>query len=108
MIGDKKEFLSYHSPPITYHLVIMLQAIPEKQPALLTLVYVGGFLLVALMLGVSLLRHARARRSGFAGVALDDLPEECGGVSASPRPPGLKALRWVFRGAGATGLGFHV
>ena len=88
---------------------MLLQAIPEKQPALLTLVYVGGFLLVALLLGVSLLRRARHRRSGFAGVALDDLPEEVRrrlGVTSTNR--GLKALRWVFVLLALTVFGFHV
>ena len=48
---------------------------PEKQPALLTLVYMGGLSLMVLLLLISLIRNRRAR-SALSAIAPQDLPEE--------------------------------
>ncbi len=87
---------------------MFIQSIPEKQPALLTLAYVVGFSLMALWLGVSLLRGARRRRSTLAAVADEDLPLEVRqrlGVTSTNR--GLYALRWIFLLLALTVFGFH-
>jgi hypothetical protein len=89
--------------------MIFLQAIPEKQPALLSLVYMGGLALMVLLLAISLFRYARRRRSALASVAPEDLPEEVRqrlGVTSTNR--GLRALRWVFTLLALAVFGFHV
>ena len=50
---------------------MFLADIPEKQPAILSLVYTAGFALMALLLVASLLLHFRRRR---AGLQVADLP----------------------------------
>src|SRR5919206_5069607 len=72
-------------------------AVPEKQPAVLSLVYTAGLSLMALWLAVSLVRGMRRRRSALAAVAPRDLPTEVRrrlGVTATNR--GLYWLRWLF------------
>ena|GEM_PF-200452 len=84
-------------------------SLPEKQPALLSLVYTAGLGLMVLWLAVSLLRGMRRRRSALAAVAPRDLPTEVRerlGVTATNR--GLYWLRWVFVLLVATVFGFHV
>ncbi|MGB9180056.1 MAG: penicillin-binding transpeptidase domain-containing protein [Pyrinomonadaceae bacterium] len=81
---------------------------PEKQPALLTLVYVGGMALMALLLLVALWRY-RARRSALSAIAPEDLPEEVRqrlGTTSTNR--GLKALRWLYVLLALSVFGFHV
>jgi penicillin-binding protein A len=76
--------------------MFLLADIPEKQPALLSIVYVAGLALLALLLLLSLLR-ARRRRSALDGVAPQDLPPEVRErLGATSTNRGLKALRWVF------------
>ncbi len=83
-------------------------AMPEKQPALLTLIYVGGLALIALFLLVSLLR-TRLRRTAIAAVVPADLPPEVrdrlGAVSTNR---GLRALRVLFVLLALSIFGFHV
>lgn len=83
-------------------------SLPEKQPAVLTLVYVGGLALMALLLLVALLRY-RARRSALSAIAPEDLPEEVRqrlGTTSTNR--GLKALRWLYVVLALSVFGFHV
>ncbi|HST53824.1 MAG TPA: penicillin-binding transpeptidase domain-containing protein [Pyrinomonadaceae bacterium] len=88
---------------------MFLADIPEKQPALLSLVYVGGFALLALLLFLSLLLARRRRRSALDAVAPADLPpevrERLGTTSANH---GLRALRWLFLLLALAVFGFHV
>jgi cell division protein FtsI/penicillin-binding protein 2 len=87
---------------------MLLDAIPEKQPALLSLLYVGGFALTALLLGLTLLLRSR-RRSALSNVAPADLPTEVRkrlGVTSTNR--GLQAIRIVFILLALTVYGFHV
>ena len=86
-------------------------ALPEKQPALLSLVYMGGLALMIVWLAFSLLRGIRrGRRSPLlAAVAPSDLPKEVRQrLGATSTNRGLFALRWVFVLLAFTVFGFHV
>ena len=80
---------------------------PERMPALLTVIYLGGLLLLALLLIIALIR---SRRRGHVSVAVpDDLPNEVKkrlGSTSTNR--GLRALRWLFIILSLTVFGFHV
>jgi peptidoglycan glycosyltransferase len=67
--------------------------VPERTPALFTLIYVGGFGLIILLLLLSLLRSRRQTVSPIP----EDLPKEVRkrlGSHSTNR--GLRALRWLF------------
>src|SRR5947209_10411712 len=88
---------------------MFLADIPEKQPALLSLVYVGGFALLALLLFASLLLMRRRRRSALEAVAPEDLPPEVRQrLGATSTNRGLRALRWLFVLLALGVFGFHV
>src|SRR5215218_6520198 len=77
--------------------MIFLADIPEAKPALLSLVYVGGVALLALILFASLLLMRRRRRSALEAVAPADLPPEVRQrLGATSTNRGLRALRWIF------------
>lgn len=81
---------------------------PERMPALLTLIYVGGFALIILLLLVSLFRNRRRLRATAVTVP-EDLPTEVKkrlGSTSTNR--GLRALRWLFVVLALGLLGFHV
>jgi membrane peptidoglycan carboxypeptidase len=89
--------------------MILLEAIPEKQPALLSLVYTAGLALMIVWLAVGLLRSMRRRRSALGAVAPKDLPAEVRdrlGVTSTNR--GLYALRYLFVVLALAVFGFHV
>src|SRR5215212_3067679 len=76
---------------------MFLAEIPEAKPALLSLVYVGGVALLALILFVSLLFMRRRKRSALEAIAPADLPPEVRqrlGTTSTNR--GLRVLRLVF------------
>jgi len=76
---------------------MFLADIPEAKPALLSLIYVGGLVLVALILFVSLLLMRRRKRSALAAIAPEDLPPEVRKrLGAASTNRGLRVLRWVF------------
>ncbi|CAN5820024.1 MAG: hypothetical protein H0T77_07760 [Pyrinomonadaceae bacterium] len=82
--------------------------LPEKLPALLTLIYVGGFALIILLLLVSLFRNRRRVRATAVAVP-EDLPTEVKkrlGSTSTNR--GLRTLRWLFVMLALGLLGFHV
>jgi peptidoglycan glycosyltransferase len=82
--------------------------VPERMPALLTLIYVGGFALIILLLLVSLFRNRRRLRATAVAVP-EDLPTEVKkrlGSTSTNR--GLRALRWLFVMLALGLLGFHV
>ncbi len=84
-------------------------ALPEKQPALLSLVYTAGLGLMVLWLGVSLVRGMRHRRSALSAVAPRDMPTEVRqrlGVTSTNR--GLYWLRWFFVLLVFAVFGFHI
>jgi len=81
--------------------------VPERMPALFTLIYVGGFGLVILLLLLSLIRNRRQTSSNRT--ALDDLPKEVRkrmGSASTNR--GLRALRWLFFLLSIGLFSFHV
>ncbi len=89
--------------------MFLLQAIPEKQPALLSLIYMAGLALMILWLAVGLLRAMRRRRYSVGGVTPADLPAEVRerlGTTSTNR--GLYALRWFFVLLALSVFGFHV
>src|ERR1044072_8799309 len=79
--------------------------VPERTPALFTLIYVGGFALVILLLLLSLLRSRRQVVSAIP----EDLPKEVRkrlGSTSTNR--GLRALRWLFVLLAFGLFGFHI
>jgi peptidoglycan glycosyltransferase len=82
--------------------------VPERFPALLTLIYLGGLLLIVLLLLISLFRNRR-RGSLVPAAVPEDLPREVKrrlGSTSTNR--GLRALRWIFVLLSIAVLGFHV
>ncbi|MET0621907.1 MAG: penicillin-binding transpeptidase domain-containing protein [Pyrinomonadaceae bacterium] len=89
--------------------MFLLADIPEKQPALLSLIYVAGLALTALVLFVSLLLLRRRRRTGLDAVAPEDLPAEVRQrLGATSTNRGLRALRLIFLVLALGVFGFHV
>src|ERR687884_255202 len=88
---------------------MFLADMPEKQPALLSLVYTAGFALLALLLLASLLFARRRRRSALDAVAPADLPTEVRQrLGATSTNRGLRVLRWLFVLLALGVFGFHV
>ncbi|PYS85446.1 MAG: hypothetical protein DMF67_00400 [Acidobacteria bacterium] len=88
---------------------MFLADIPEKQPALLSLIYTAGFALLALLLLVSLLFARARRRSALEAVAPADLPPEVRQrLGATSTNRGLQALRLGFILLALAVFGFHV
>ena len=81
--------------------------VPERMPALFTLIYLGGFGLVLLLLLLGLIRN---RRLPMATASLpEQLPKEVRkrlGSTSTNR--GLRALRWLFVLLAIGLFGFHV
>src|SRR5436190_19132134 len=79
--------------------------VPERMPALFTLIYVGGFAFIILLLLLGLIRN---RRQAVAAIP-KDLPKEVKkrlGSTSTNR--GLRALRWLFLLLSLGMFGFHV
>jgi cell division protein FtsI/penicillin-binding protein 2 len=79
--------------------------VPERTPALFTLIYVGGFAFVILLLLLGLIR---SRRQVVAPVP-ENLPKEVRkrlGSTSTNR--GLRALRWLFVLLAFSLFGFHI
>jgi peptidoglycan glycosyltransferase len=90
-------------------MMILLEAIPEKQPATLSLIYTAGLALMILWLGVGLVRGMRRRRSALSSVAPADMSSEVRQrLGATSTNRGLYALRWLFVVLALTVFGFHV
>src|SRR2546425_2178912 len=82
--------------------------VPERMSALLTLAYVGAFLLVILLLFISLLRHRLGRAKRSASVP-DDLPKAVKKrLGSTTTNRGLRALRWFFVLLAVGIFGFHI
>ena len=81
--------------------------VPERMPALFTLIYVGGLALVLLLLILGLVRN---RRQPIANAAIpEDLPKDVKkrlGSTSTNR--GLRALRWLFILLSLALFSFHV
>ena len=70
--------------------------VPERTPALFTLIYVGGFALVTLLLLLSLVRNRRSTAAKTTAIP-ENLPKAVKkrlGSSSTNR--GLRVLRWLF------------
>src|SRR6266498_3524846 len=103
--------------PAEMFLLLLLQSpsptpavvtVPERMPALLTLIYLGGLLLIVLLLLVSLFVNRR-RGVLVAAAVPEDLPREVRrrlGSTSTNR--GLRALRWIFVLLAMTVFGFHI
>jgi len=79
--------------------------VPERTPALLTLIYVGGFGVVILLLLLGLIRSRRQ----IGPAVPEDLPKEVRkrlGSTSTNR--GLRALRWLFVLLAFGLFGFHI
>src|SRR5882762_259173 len=82
--------------------------VPERVPAILTLIYLAGLTLIGLLLLVSLLRNRRRGVVTPLAVA-EDLPKAVKrrlGSTSTNR--GLRALRWIFVLLALGVFGFHV
>src|SRR5688500_9497909 len=82
--------------------------VPERTPALFTLIYVGGFSVVILLLLIGLIRNRRNTAPSGA-VLPDDLPKEVRkrlGSHSTNR--GLRALRWLFLLLSIGLFSFHI
>src|SRR6201988_3725651 len=82
--------------------------VPERTPALFTLIYVGGFALVILLLLLSLIRNRRTTAAKSSAIA-EDLPKAVKkrlGSSSTNR--GLKVLRWLFVLLSIALFSFHI
>lgn len=106
-------------------LIILLQAasqanpaaqelVQERQPALLSLIYICAAIALGLILLFSIARYIlnRRRRRALAvqgGVAANDLPSEVRArLGTTPSNRGLRALRWVFVLLALSVFGSHV
>ncbi|HEX8140224.1 MAG TPA: penicillin-binding transpeptidase domain-containing protein [Pyrinomonadaceae bacterium] len=68
----------------------------EKQPAMLSLIYMGGLAMMILLLVLALLRNRR-QRSALAAIAPADLPDEVRQrLGSTTTNRGLRALRWLY------------
>ncbi|HEX5887621.1 MAG TPA: penicillin-binding transpeptidase domain-containing protein [Pyrinomonadaceae bacterium] len=82
--------------------------VPERTPALFTLIYVGGFALVILLLLLSLIRNRRSTAAQVTAIP-EDLPKAVKkrlGSSSTNR--GLRVLRWLFVLLAIGLFSFHV
>src|SRR2546423_1113143 len=79
--------------------------VPERMPAMFTLIYVGGFALIILLLLLGLIRNRRQSAPPIP----EDLPKEVRkrlGSTSTNR--GLRALRWLFLLLALSLFGFHI
>src|SRR5216683_8277097 len=82
---------------------------PEKFPAWLTLIYVSGLAVVALLLVASILRNRPWRSAATVATAPGNLPREVRKrLGATTTNRGLRAWRWLFALAAISVFGFHV
>ena len=97
-------FLLFQTPSPSPTPVI---TVPERMPALFTLIYVGRLALVLLLLILGLVRN---RRQPIANAAIpEDLPKDVKkrlGSTSTNR--GLRALRWLFILLSLALFSFHV
>src|ERR671920_1773047 len=79
--------------------------VPERTPALFTLIYVGGFALVILLLLLSLIRSRRQTVSAIPENLPKEVRKRLGSTSTNR---GLRALRWLFVLLAIGLFGFHI
>ena len=81
--------------------------VPERMPALFTLIYVGGFAFVILLLLLGLIRNRR-RPVSSAAIPQDLSKEVRKRLGSTSTNRGLRALRWLFILLSLSMFGFHV
>src|SRR5215217_2860806 len=86
------------SPSPTPHVL-------ERTPALFTLIYVGGFGLIILLLLLGLVRSRRQTASPIPEDLPKDVRKRLGSTSTNR---GLRALRWLFVLLSITLFSFHI
>jgi peptidoglycan glycosyltransferase len=86
----------------------VLVQVPERLPALLTLIYLGGLLLVVLLLLFSLFRNRRRGVVVAAAVPADLPPEVRKRLGSTSTNRGLRALRWIFILLSISVFAFHI
>lgn len=79
--------------------------VPERTPALLTLIYVGGFALIILLLLLGLIRSRRQTVPAIPGELPKEVRKRLGSTSTNR---GLKALRWLFVLLSLAAFSFHI
>src|ERR1700716_172255 len=82
--------------------------IPERMPALLSLIYLGGLLVVVILLLISLFRNRRRGVSVAAAIPEDLPPEVKRRLGSTSTNRGLRALRWIFVLIAISVFAFHV
>ena len=82
--------------------------IPERMPALLTLVYLFGLLLIVLLLLISLFLNRRRGLAVAAAVPADLPPEVRRRMGSTSTNRGLRGLRWIFVLLSVAVFGFHI
>src|SRR5215470_5339295 len=81
---------------------------PEKLPAWLSLIYLGGFALMVLLMLVSLFRFRRTHLANNPSRQPVDLPREVRKrLGSTPANRGLRAMRWLFAFCTIALFGFH-
>jgi len=96
-------FLAFFQTPSPSPTPVVL----ERMPAMFTLIYVGGFACVILLLLLGLIRNRR-RPVSTAAIPADlpkDVRKRLGSTSTNR---GLRALRWLFILLSLALFGFHV
>ncbi len=82
---------------------------PEKLPAWLSLIYLGGLAVIVLLLLISQFRFRRTRLAHNPSRQPIDLPREVRRrLGSTPANRGLRALRWLFAFCAIALFGFHV
>ncbi|HEV8369290.1 MAG TPA: penicillin-binding transpeptidase domain-containing protein [Pyrinomonadaceae bacterium] len=81
--------------------------VPERMPALFTLIYVGGFAFVILLLLLGLIRNRR-RPVSSAAIPQDLSKEVRKRLGSTSTNRGLRALRWLFILLSFSLFGFHL
>src|SRR5215213_1530348 len=79
--------------------------VPERTPALFTLIYVGGFALIILLLLLGLVRSRRQTASPIPEHLPKDVRKRLGSTSTNR---GLRALRWLFVLLAIALFSFHI
>lgn len=82
--------------------------VPERMPALLTLIYLGGLLLIVLLLLLSLFLNRRRGVSVAAAIPADLPAEVKRRLGSTSTNRGLRALRWIFVALAFALFGFHI
>jgi peptidoglycan glycosyltransferase len=82
--------------------------IPERMPALLTLIYLFGLLLLVLLLLFSLFRNRRRGVTVPTAVPEDLPPEVRRRLSSTSTNRGLRTLRWLFVLLSLSVVSFHI